>query len=71
MESMQREVITPPATMKSKAYYFALLANGYYLLSVWEIDTTVTHISGSVNLVQMCPNVSNPAPKQAFWAGLD
>jgi len=39
--------------MKSKAYYFALLANGYYLLSVWEIDTTLTHISGSVSVVQM------------------
>ncbi len=69
MESMQREVITPPATMKSKAYYFALLANDYYLLSVWEIDTNVTHISSSVNLVQMCPNASKNRHPWQDWTG--
>lgn len=49
--------------MKTKAYYFALLANGYYLLSVWEIEINVTHIPNSVNRAEVCRKC---APKDLF-----
>lgn len=58
-----RQSSTLARTRKTKAQYFALLANGNYLLSVWEIENNVTHILDSVNPISGCLN----RPQQ--WPG--